>query len=262
LPDYMIQGGVTYALIPDHLGSPRLVVDVATGTIAQRLHYDEFGRTNLDTNPGFQPFGSAGGLYDPQTGLARFGARDYDPEVGRWTAPDPAGFAGGLNLYGYAYQNPVNFLDLEGEVAVSSTILLVWGAIELGLTLWDLYDAGSTFIDPCASAADNLLSGGGLLDGMAAPGGAYGLSAKAGKKTLRKLPRLDSTGKVHGELPRPKDFPDYEVDNLRQLHEELQVSVWERIRKTEELGRHRPHGQRQGAEQDLTLDLERYLSDL
>ncbi|MCG8458574.1 MAG: RHS repeat-associated core domain-containing protein, partial [Holophagales bacterium] len=93
-----------------------LVVDIATGTIAQRLHYDEFGRITLDTNPGFQPFGFAGGLYDPQTGLVRFGARDYDPEVGRWTSPDPAGFAGGdPNLYAYASNNPVSFLDITGH---------------------------------------------------------------------------------------------------------------------------------------------------
>ncbi|MCG8458517.1 MAG: RHS repeat-associated core domain-containing protein, partial [Holophagales bacterium] len=115
LPDYMVKGGVTYALIPDHLGSPRLVVDIATGAVAQRLHYDEFGRITLDTNPGFQPFGFVGGLYDPQTGLVRFGARDYDPEVGRWTAPDPAGFAGGdPSLYAYASNNPVSFLDMTG----------------------------------------------------------------------------------------------------------------------------------------------------
>ena len=35
-----------------------------------------------DTNPGFQPFGFAGGMYDAATGLVRFGARDYDAETG------------------------------------------------------------------------------------------------------------------------------------------------------------------------------------
>jgi len=43
----------------------------------QRLDYDEFGRVLLDTNPGFVPFGYAGGLYDADTGLVRFGSRDY-----------------------------------------------------------------------------------------------------------------------------------------------------------------------------------------
>jgi len=52
------------------------------------MDYDEWGRAVLDTNPGFQPFGFAGGLHDRDTGLVRFGARDYDPETGRWTAKD------------------------------------------------------------------------------------------------------------------------------------------------------------------------------
>ena len=61
VPGYMIKGGATYRIITDHLGSVRLVVDAATGSIAQRLDYDAFGNVALDTNPGFQPFGFAGG---------------------------------------------------------------------------------------------------------------------------------------------------------------------------------------------------------
>ncbi|WP_438026083.1 hypothetical protein [Sorangium sp. So ce233] len=71
VPDLMVKGGVTYRIVTDHLGSPRLVVDVATGVVAQRMDFDEFGRVLLDTNPGFTPFGFAGGLYDRDTGLVR-----------------------------------------------------------------------------------------------------------------------------------------------------------------------------------------------
>src|SRR5262249_27285504 len=103
IPDYLIKGGVTYRIVADHLGSPRLVVDVATGIVVQRLDYDEFGRVLTDTNPGFQPFGFAGGLYDHDTKLVRFGARDYESETGRWTGKNPILFSGGdPNLYGYA----------------------------------------------------------------------------------------------------------------------------------------------------------------
>ena len=114
----MIRGGGTYRIISDRLGSPRLVVNVATGVIAQRMDYDEFGNLTMDTNPGFQPFGFAGGLYDPQTKLTRFGARDYDAEAGRWTVKDPILFTGGeLNLYVYVRNDPINFLDPFGEDA-------------------------------------------------------------------------------------------------------------------------------------------------
>jgi hypothetical protein len=45
----------------------------------------------------------------------RFGARDYDPETGRWTAKDPIGFSGeDSNLYGYVVGDPINLIDPEG----------------------------------------------------------------------------------------------------------------------------------------------------
>ena len=65
VPEYMEKNETTYRFFTDHLGSVRLVVDAQSGAIAQRLDYDEFGRVLQDTNPGFQPFGFAGGLYEP-----------------------------------------------------------------------------------------------------------------------------------------------------------------------------------------------------
>jgi hypothetical protein len=48
--------------------------------------------------------------------LVRFGARDYDPLVGRWTAKDPIGLASrDANLYRYAGGDPINLLDADGE---------------------------------------------------------------------------------------------------------------------------------------------------
>jgi RHS repeat-associated protein len=58
-------------------------------------------------------------LYDADTGLTRFGARDYDPVVGRWTAKDPILFDGGqANLYVYVGNDPINAIDPEGLDAV------------------------------------------------------------------------------------------------------------------------------------------------
>lgn len=78
------------------------------------MDYDAWGKVTNDTNPGFQPFGYAGGIYDRDTGLVRFGARDYDPEIGRWTTKDPIGFAGGLNHYTYVSGNPIMYFDASG----------------------------------------------------------------------------------------------------------------------------------------------------
>lgn len=115
VPDYMVRDGQTYRIISDSLGSPRLVVNSQTGEIAEAIDYDPYGRVLSDTHPGFQPFGYAGGLYDRDTKLTHFNARDYDAATGRWTTKDPLGFgAGDPNLYGYVLQDPINWLDPSG----------------------------------------------------------------------------------------------------------------------------------------------------
>ena len=115
----------------------RLVLESSTRTIAQRIDYDEYGQITNDTNPGFQPFGYAGGLYDVNTNLTRFGARDYNPQTGRWMTKDPIRFEGGdTNLYGYVLNDPVNFVDVDGEFAIPAAIATVGvGAIVTSVLL-------------------------------------------------------------------------------------------------------------------------------
>ena len=84
VPEYIIKGANTYRIVTDARGSPRLVINTQTGAVEQRMDYDAFGNLTGDTNPGLQPFGFAGGIYDRDTALTRFGARDYDSQIGRW----------------------------------------------------------------------------------------------------------------------------------------------------------------------------------
>jgi RHS repeat-associated protein len=144
-PDFMIKGGAVYRFFKDQLGSPRMIVNVSTGTVAQALEYDEFGNVSSDSGAGFQPFGFASGLYDRDTGLVRFGARDYDASTGRWTAKDPISFEGGdTNLFGYA-SDPINWIDVNGRGIIGAV-----GAV--GCLVWDAWDAYQTF-----SALDDLI---------------------------------------------------------------------------------------------------------
>ena len=115
MPVAMRMGGATYYLSYDQVGSLRLVAD-ASGNVVKRISYDSFGNILEDTNLSFTiPFGFAGGLHDRDTGLVRFGYRDYDPEVGRWTAKDPIFFnSGDTDLYSYACNNPLSLLDISG----------------------------------------------------------------------------------------------------------------------------------------------------
>lgn len=128
VPDAMVRGGTTYRILSDSVGSVRVVVDAQTGAVAQELEYDAWGRVLRDTNPGFQPFGFAGGMYDADTGLVHFGAREYDAATGRWTSKDASGFAGGANFYVYADGDPVNRIDPNGHWAILIPIAI--GAIE------------------------------------------------------------------------------------------------------------------------------------
>jgi RHS repeat-associated protein len=116
VPDYMIRGGNTYRILTDQVGSVRTVVNVSTGVAAWSATYTSFGAATITaTQQDFLPFGFAGGLYDVDTGLVRFGARDYDPMVGRWISKDPIRFDGGqANIYVYVNSDPVNWSDPAG----------------------------------------------------------------------------------------------------------------------------------------------------
>ncbi len=139
VPDQIVTATATYRLLKDQVGSVRLVVDEATGTVVQRIDYDSWGRVLLnETAPGFdqhfQPFGFAGGLHDPDTGLVRLGARDYDPEIGRWTSKDPIRFDGGINLFEYSKSDPVNFVDPTGRNPLTLPALLGGGLAQVAGT--------------------------------------------------------------------------------------------------------------------------------
>ena len=130
LPVAMTVGGTRYFLVYDQVGSLRAVVDSA-GAAVKTVEYDSFGNVIADSNSAFAvPFGFAGGLFDTDTGLTRFGFRDYDAAVGRWTAKDPILFEGGdTDLYGYVVGDPVNLVDPKGEFAFVAALPVVVDAL-------------------------------------------------------------------------------------------------------------------------------------
>ena len=104
----------------DHLGSFRMLTtsqkNLHGSKVIQYIEYDSFGNPIACSNPEFRsPLGFAGGLNDPFTGFVRFGYRDYDPRVGRFTTKDPLGDTGGdHDLWDYCVDDPVSMNDPEG----------------------------------------------------------------------------------------------------------------------------------------------------
>jgi RHS repeat-associated protein len=168
-----------------------------TGSVIKQVDYDSFGNILTDTNPGFDlPFGFAGGMADPAHELVRFGARDYQPSAGRWTAKDPILFGGGAHLYGYVGNDPVNHADRTGlqtglEIALVGSVVFLAGllaAVLLGDRICALFhsqpeqpfdiqsavESGSRYEPVTVSAADSTVNADGTIsfevDGQAVTG--------------------------------------------------------------------------------------------
>jgi len=111
--------------------------DNTNPTIVKEITYDTYGNMLSDSNRSLKiPFGFAGGLYDSDTKLTRFGYRDYDGFTGKWTAKDPIGFGGGdSNLYGYVLGDPVGLVDPSGLSSSFSDCLSKCAQDNIGLSV-------------------------------------------------------------------------------------------------------------------------------
>ena len=103
--------------LQDHQGNNRVVVS-ETGATEEVNHYYAFGGL-FDNSNSVQPFKYNGKELDTHKGLNwyDYGARQYDATLGRWFAVDPlAEKMYGWSLYAYCFNNPVKFVDENGEI--------------------------------------------------------------------------------------------------------------------------------------------------
>jgi RHS repeat-associated protein len=92
-------------------------------TVASRLSYDPWGKVTETGSGAVSDFTYTGHYFDRPTGLNLAQYRGYDAGLGRWLSRDPLGLQGGLNLYGYANNSPVQYVDRTGKVAVVPFII-------------------------------------------------------------------------------------------------------------------------------------------
>ncbi|RYZ05672.1 MAG: RHS repeat-associated core domain-containing protein, partial [Myxococcales bacterium] len=105
--------------LDNHLGSATLELD-ESGDVISYEEYHPYGSTAFHTADGSADVSAKRYRYtgkekDDETGLYYHGARYYAPWLGRWTAADPAGLSGGLNLFAYVGGNPINLQDPDGR---------------------------------------------------------------------------------------------------------------------------------------------------
>jgi RHS repeat-associated protein len=107
------QSGTNYYYTRDHLGSVREMCS-STGAIVARYSYDPYGRTTLVSGTNLATFQYADYYAHQPSGLNLTYCRAYDSNTARWLSRDPLGELGGINIYGYVGQNPLQYTDILG----------------------------------------------------------------------------------------------------------------------------------------------------
>ncbi len=97
----------------DNLGSSQRVTNAA-GTAAWKIEIESFGKVISRRGEEINKLRFPGQYSDSESGLFYNYYRSYVPETGRYVESDPVKLLGGVNLYGYALQNPLRKKDRLG----------------------------------------------------------------------------------------------------------------------------------------------------
>jgi len=145
---------------------------------------DAFGKpTTYGAGTYNNRFKFTGREYLPEFNVYEYRARLYHPGLGRFMSEDPKGFeAGDYNLFRYCKNDPVDFVDPDGEVA--QVVIGAYVAAEAAATVYDVRFAIQTLNDSNASSVDKSLAVGGALAGIQGPLGGYGKAALSAKLAL------------------------------------------------------------------------------
>jgi RHS repeat-associated protein len=159
----------------------------AAGNVSWRENYWPYGERTVNSSgaAGNRQF-FHGKAFDPDTGLSYFGARYYDPVVGRFMGVDAAGFdernPHSFNRYAYGSNNPLRYVDRNGEAA--ETII---DFVSLGLSIAayrhdpSILNALGVGYDAIAAAVPLLPGGVGILRQTARVADASASGADVGK---------------------------------------------------------------------------------
>ncbi len=128
-PIYLKVDSSYYYYQNDHLGTPQKLIE-KSGAIVWSAKAYAFGETEVaQISTIDNPLRFPGQYFDLETGLHYNHFRYYDPRIGRYLTSDPIGLQGGINTYTYAVNNPLVFIDPDGESikTILQTIALLIG---------------------------------------------------------------------------------------------------------------------------------------
>lgn len=118
-----------YYYLNNYLGTPIMMTD-DTGMVAWEAFYKPYGEADINPNSDIENnFRFAGQYFDEETGLHYNWQRYYDPKTGRYLTPDPVGLKGGINLFAYTFNNPVNTIDPDGRFAQLLANPVFWAGV-------------------------------------------------------------------------------------------------------------------------------------
>jgi RHS repeat-associated protein len=114
----------------DALGSPVAATD-RSGTLLWRESYAPYGERLTHEASSKNTVWYTGKQEEAAFGLNYFGARWYDPRIGRFMGVDPAGFSSdniqSFNRYAYANNNPYAYVDPDGNVVETAVDIVSFG---------------------------------------------------------------------------------------------------------------------------------------
>ncbi len=271
-----IKAGTVSYVHQDHLGSP-VASTTEASAIAWREDFTPYGEKRLDPNGNKDDEGFTGHIDDSATGLTYMQARYYDPTIGRFLSNDTVGFAPNkpsqFNRYAYTINDPVNLIDPDGNDPMFAEDLARARSGPMSQAEIDTRtQAGKDFIKGVydLTLKDGVEAGKALIQGDFKKAAAsatlfFVKPAKLGSKAydfIKKLPKLDGTGKMHGDLPSIRDLKKYgDRQTLTDFRDDLKSSVKRRQQVSDNLGADAPHSRRQAQETDLIRSLDKHLDD-
>ncbi|UDQ98352.1 RHS repeat-associated core domain-containing protein [Lentisphaerota bacterium WC36G] len=106
--------GVVFNYIADGNKNITQLIDMSSGSIANRYDYSPFGQLSKNTETVANVFKFSSEYAEKESGLVYYNYRYYNPTNGKWLSRDPVREHGGKNIYGFVANNSIDFVDVLG----------------------------------------------------------------------------------------------------------------------------------------------------